>query len=110
MTLDGWDRMHSSQANRLAIDAPVWIWVVRLGKGAWWPGTVERITPGGSADITVRFECRSKGEWKYSHVFIGVTTTKARYLESRAIESGGTDRPRSAPIPLLRQPEVARLS
>ena len=109
MTLDGWARMHSSQANILAVDTPVWIWFVRLGKGAWWPGRVERITFGESADITVRFECRSKGGQKYPHVFIGLTTTKARYVELRAIEAGEADRPRSAPIPLLRQPEVAHL-
>ena len=102
--------MHSSQAHLLAVDAPVWVWIVRLGRGAWWPGTVERTTPGESADITIRFECRSKAEWKYSYVLVGVTTTKARYVELRALDAAGADRPRSAPVALLRQPEVAQLS
>lgn len=100
--------MHQSQINRLAVGTAVWIWVVRLGRGAWWPGSVERITTGESADITIRFECRPKGERKYAHVFIGISTTKARYVELRAIEAGAADRPRSAPVPLLRQPEVGR--
>lgn len=102
--------MQPSQARKLAVDTPVWIWIVRLGKGAWWPGMVESVIPGVSVDVTVRFECRSKGGQKYPHLFVGVTTTKARYVELRAPKANGTDRPRSAPVPLLRQPERVRLN
>jgi len=99
--------MKPSQANGLGVGTPVWIWIVRVGNGAWWPGVVERVATGETVNITVRFECHSNTKQKGSCVFIGVTTTKPRYLELRDINAAAADRPSSVPVPLLRRPEVA---
>ena len=54
--------MHTSYADQVISGAHVWIWVVRLGKGKWWPGVVEDVSMLANRDqptFRVRFECSS---------------------------------------------------
>ena len=87
---------------------PVWVWIVRLGKGKWWPGTVLSLRVlDGSAQVTVRFECRASEKNRLHPVaFVGVTTTRMRFLELRDVNIKGVDRPHNVPVPLLRVPEA----
>lgn len=98
--------MQPRESRHLKPGAPVWIWVVRLAKGRWWPGTVQSL---GSFDnqprATVRFECRSVNAPNKAPVIVGVTTTAMRYLELRDVQLDGVDRPRYTPVSLLERPE-----
>jgi len=87
---------------------PVWVWIVRLGKGKWWPGTVLSLeVVDGSARLAVRFECRTSEKRRLHPIaFVGVTTTRMRFLELRDVNLKGIDRPQGVPIPLLRVPET----
>lgn len=101
--------MEPSQVVQLPAGVPVWVWIVRLGKGRWWPGTVQtsRVIEG-FPHVTVRFEGRAL-ERRSSHaaaVFVGISTTRMRFLEHRDLGVKGEDRPHHVPVPLLRVPET----
>jgi hypothetical protein len=100
--------MEPSELVQLSPGAPVWVWIVRLGKGRWWPGTVQSFNvTDGLPNVTVRFEARAP-ERRNSHpaaVFMGITTTRMRFLELRDLEARGDDRPNQVPVSLLRVPE-----
>lgn len=100
--------MEPSEVVQLSPGAPVWVWIVRLGKGRWWPGTVESYKViDGLPQVTVRFEGRGP-ERRNSHaaaVFVGISTTRMRFLEHRDLAAKGDDRPHHVPVSLLRVPE-----
>jgi len=98
--------MHPRDSHRLGPGTPVWVWVVRLARGRWWPGTVETLrTVEGHLRVVVRFECRpASGNGKVP-VAAGITTTAMRYVELRNIDSNGIDQPAHAPVSLLERPE-----
>jgi hypothetical protein len=97
--------MHTSYADQVMSGTHVWIWVVRLGKGKWWPGVVAEVTTlADTPAFRVRFECSSSKKNSRPSIFVGVSTTRARYLELRDAELKGADRPRFVPISLLHQP------
>ena len=96
--------MHTSYADQVMSGTHVWIWVVRLGKGKWWPGVVEHVTMlADQPTFRVRFES-SSAKGSRQPTFVGVSTTRARYLELRDPDVKGDDRPRFVPISLLHQP------
>lgn len=102
--------MHTSYAKQLALGAHVWIWVVRLGNGKWWPGVIEEVamladqsTFQVQPTFRVRFECSSAKGLRQT-TFVGISTTRARYLELRDPELKADDRPCFVPISLLHQP------
>ena len=98
--------MEPGQSHRLTPGTPVWVWVVRLAKGRWWPGTVERLrTIDGRPRVAVKFECRRVLDRDGTPVMVGITTTAMRYLELRNINSKGFDQPRRTPVSLLERPE-----
>lgn len=98
--------MHPRESHRLRPGAPVWIWVVRLAKGRWWPGTVESLSTFDSQPrATVRFECRPAYGRNKAPVIVGITTTAMRYLEPRDLDLDGADQPRYTPVSLLERPE-----
>lgn len=101
--------MKPSEIFQLSAGAPIWVWIVRLGKGRWWPGTVESLKViDGLPQVTVRFESRGP-ERRNSHsaaVFMGISTTRMRFLERRDLADKGEDRPHHTPVPLLRTPET----
>jgi hypothetical protein len=98
--------MHPRDSHRLRPRTPVWVWVVRLARGRWWPGTVEGLrTVEGHLRVAVRFECKpANGKYK-APVAAGITTTSTRYVELRNIDSNGLDQPAHAPVSLLECPE-----
>jgi hypothetical protein len=101
--------MEPSEVVELSAGAPVWVWIVRLGKGRWWPGTVQtsRVIEA-FPHVTVRFEGRAP-ERRNSHaaaVFVGISTTRMRFLEYRDPGAKGDDRPHHVPVSLLRVPET----
>jgi len=89
---------------KLVPGAGVWIWVLRLGKGKWWPGVVEQVTVlTDQPTFRVRFEC-SSAKGSRTHIFVGISTTLARYLELRDPEVKEADRPRFVPRSLFQKP------
>lgn len=103
--------MHPTQSHRLKPGTPVWIWLVRLGRGRWWPGTVEAMQVRESKlRVAVRFECRPTSGRDQAPVMAGITTTAMRYLEFRDIRINGMDQPRHTPVSLLEHPEELELA
>ncbi len=88
---------------------PVWVWVVRLGTGKWWPGTVLSLKVlDGIARVTVRFECRTSEKARlHSIAFVGLISTRMRFLELRDPNIKEIDRPHYTPLSLLRAPEAS---
>jgi hypothetical protein len=99
--------MEPSEVKELKLAAPVWVWVVWLGKGRWWPGTVERIeTAYGLPLVEVRVESFSFSRHRTDPpVRVGLITAPMRRLELRDISVKGNDRPRFVPASRLRAPE-----
>ena len=91
----------------LSPGALVWVWIVRVGKGRWWPGTVLSIAARKPFPIIdTRFECRSVGKNGIDGpVFVGISTTRMRYLELRDANLKGNDRPNFAPSAIFAKPE-----
>lgn len=103
--------MRITEAYRLKPGSPVWIWIVHLARGRWWPGIVETMQAiNGRPRIVVRFECRaSRAQQYYPAVRAGVTTTAMRYLEGRDPNIKGIDEPHFIPASLLERPEELEL-
>jgi len=103
--------MRLTEIYKLKPGSPVWIWVVHLARGRWWPGSVETIqVVSGRPRIVVRFECRlTRGLQCYPAVRAGVTSTAMRYLERRDPNIKGIDEPHFVPASLLERPEELEL-
>src|SRR5512146_1112283 len=102
-------KMEPSEVVQLSAGAPIWVWIVRLGKGRWWPGTVEASKMiEGFPHVTVRFEgrARERRNSQAAAVFVGISTTRMRFLHHRDPGAKGDDRPHHVPVPLLRVPET----
>lgn len=99
--------MEVHQVCELGPGTPVWVWIVRVGKGRWWPGSVLSITAVEPFPmIDTRFECRSPGKKGLDGpAFVGISTTRMRYLELRNPHLKGEDRPTSAPTAIFAKPE-----
>jgi hypothetical protein len=98
--------MHPRDSHRLTPGTTVWVWVVRLARGRWWPGTVEGLrTIEGNLRVAVRFECRLAVRKNEAPVAAGITSTAMRYVEARNVNSNGIDQPTQAPVSLLECPE-----
>jgi hypothetical protein len=91
--------MEVHQVCELSSGTPVWVWIVRVGRGRWWPGSVLSITAVEPFPmIDTRFECRSAGKnGNDGPAFVGISTTRMRYLESRDPYLKGDDRPAFVP-------------
>jgi hypothetical protein len=103
--------MRITEAYRLEPGSPVWIWIVHLARGRWWPGIVETLQAiKGRPRLVVSFECRvSRGRQYYPAVRAGVMTTAMRYLEDRDPNIKGIDEPHFVPASLLQRPEELEL-
>jgi hypothetical protein len=101
--------MEPSRVVELMPATPVWVWVVRLGTGKWWPGTVLSLKVlDGIARVTVRFECRTSEKARlHSIAFVGLISTRMRFLELRDPNIKEIDRPHYTPLSLLRAPEAS---
>jgi hypothetical protein len=99
--------MKLSKLGKLKRGASVWVWVVRLGKGRWWPGAVEKVEiTNGLPLVTVRFESFSLSRHHADPpVTLGFIGAPMRRLEPRAISANGHDRPRRAPMSRVRIPK-----
>ncbi len=99
--------MKVHQVGELGPGTPVWVWIVRVGKGRWWPGSVLSITALESFPmINARFECCSAGKnGSDGPAFVGISTTRMRYLEPRDPYLKGDDRPNFVPSAILAKPE-----
>ncbi len=100
--------MEVNQACQVRPGTPVWVWIVRVGKGRWWPGSVLSVTALEPFPIIdTRFECRSVGRNGIDGpVFVGISTTRMRYLELRDPDLKGADRPNFVPSAIFAKPEV----
>src|SRR5216684_4807190 len=103
--------MRITEAYRLKPGSPVWIWIVHLARGRWWPGIVENMRAINSRPrIFVSFECRvSRERQYYPAVRAGVTTTAMRYLEDRDPNIKAIDEPHFVPASLLERHEELEL-
>ena len=98
--------MHPQQSHNLRAGTPVWVWVVRLARGRWWPGTVETLRIiNDQLRVAVKFECRRATDQEKAPVMVGITTTAMRYLEFRDVKARGLDQPHYTPVSLLERPE-----
>jgi hypothetical protein len=99
--------MEVHQISQLGPGALVWVWVVRVGKGRWWPGSVLSISALKPFPIVdARFECRAAGKNGIDGAaFIGITSTRMRYLEPRNPDLKGGDRPNFVPRAIFAKPE-----
>lgn len=102
------EEMEPSEVVELLPGAPVWLWIVCLGKGKWWPGVVQSLKViDGFPHVMVRFEGRApEGRNSHPAAFVGISTTRMRFLEHRDLKAKGGDRPRHVPVALLRVPET----
>ena len=103
--------MEVHQVCELGPGTPVWVWIVRVGKGRWWPGSVLSITAVEPFPmIDTRFECRSaRKNGIDGPAFVGISTTRMRYLELRATHLKGDDRPNFVPSAILAKPEESEV-
>jgi hypothetical protein len=78
-----------------------------MGKGRWWPGSVLSVAALKPFPIVnTRFECRSTGKnGSDGPAFVGISTTRMRYLELRDPYLKGDDRPNFVPSAILAKPE-----
>jgi hypothetical protein len=101
--------MEVHQISQVGPGAPVWVWMIRRGKGRWWPGSVLSINalePFPSIDT--RFECRSaRKNGTDGPAFVGISTTRMRYLELRDPNLKGDDRPNFVPSAIFVTPDKA---
>lgn len=99
--------MEVHQISQLGPSTLVWVWIVRVGKGRWWPGSVLSITALKPFPIIdTRFECRAAGKNGIDGpAFIGITSTRMRYLEPRNPDLRGDDRPNFVPRAIFAKPE-----
>jgi len=99
--------MEVHQISQLGPGTLVWVWIVRVGKGRWWPGSVLSITALKPFPIIdTRFECRAAGKNGIDGpAFIGITSTRMRYLELRNPDLKGDDRPNFVPRAIFAKPE-----
>jgi len=99
--------MELNQVGELGPGTSIWVWIVRSGKGKWWPGTVTRITAWEPFPIIeARFDCRSTGKnGTDGAAFIGISTTRMRNLELRDLDLKGADRPDFVPASIHATPE-----
>ena len=103
--------MEVHQICQLGPGTPVWVWIVRVGKGRWWPGTVLSIVARETFPIIdTRFECRSTGKNGIDGpAFVGISTTRMRYLELRDAHLRGDDRPNFVPSAIFAKPEQSEV-
>jgi hypothetical protein len=99
--------MEIHQISQLGPGTPVWVWIVRVGKGRWWPGSVLSISAlEPFPRIDTRFECRSAGRnGTDGPAFVGISTTRLRYLELRDPDLKGDDRPNFVPSAIFGKPD-----
>jgi len=99
--------MEPRQICQLGPGTAVWVWIVRMGKGRWWPGSVVSVLAREPFPIVnARFECRSTGKnGSDGPAFVGISTTRMRYLELRDAYLKGDDRPNFVPSAIFTKPE-----
>jgi hypothetical protein len=92
---------------QLELDTAVWVWIVRFGKGHWWPGIVQRVeAAGGLPIVKVRLQSFSLSQHQNSPpIAVGFVSVPMRQLERRDINRRGLDRPKFVPTSHLRGPE-----
>ena len=101
--------MEVHQISQLGPGTPVWVWIVRAGKGRWWLGSVLSINAlEPFPRIETRFECRSaRKNGADGPAFVGISTTRMRYLELRDPNLRGDDRPNFVPSAIFVTPDKA---
>jgi len=99
--------MEPPESNELKPNALVWVWIVRFGKGRWWPGLVVRVeSHDGTPLIMVRYQSFSRSRNRIDPpITLGWITAPMRRLERRDSSAKGSDRPRFVPTSRLRKPE-----
>jgi len=102
--------MEAHQVCQLGPGTLVWVWIVRVGRGRWWPGSVLSIAALEPFPIVdSRFECRSAGKNGIDGpAFIGISSTRMRYLELRDPDLSGDDRPTFVPVAIFAKPEESQ--
>ncbi len=96
------------EAKELELGTAVWVWIVRFGKGRWWPGTVQRL--GAAEDlliVKVQLQSFSLSQHRNSRpIAVGFVSAPMTQLERRDINRRGLDRPKFVPTSRLRRAET----
>lgn len=104
--------MEVDQVAKLFPGKPVWVWIIRMTKGEWCPGVIERIRILEHFPILeARFDGRSTQTRKRltKQSIVGICTTRMRHLEFRDPHLKGADRPGFVPISISAKPEGKEL-
>jgi hypothetical protein len=100
--------MEPSEAKGLELGTSVWVWIVRFGKGRWWPATVDGIE--AARDLpNVKLRVQSfllSRQRSTAPITVGFAYAPMRRLERRDISRRGLDRPKFVPASRLRRPET----
>jgi len=99
--------MEPEQVSKVKRGSPVWVWVVRLGKGRWWPGRVESIAFQGRLPLLkIEFEFQNSRRGRSEAPSeIGTTMARMRHVELRDPHVKAIDQPHFAPTPLMEKEE-----
>jgi len=99
--------MEPTEVKQLELDTAVWVWIVRFGKGRWWPGIVQRVeAAGGLPIVKVRFQSFSLSQHRNSRpIAVGFVSAPMTQLERRDINRRGLDRPKFVPTSLCDGPK-----
>ena len=97
--------MEPGDIGRIRCGTAVWVWVVRFGRGRWWPGIIESLQVRDSLPmLTIKFEC-SRHPMKERPVMVGIVSTRMRYVELRSPDLKAMDQPEFTPNSVLYAPE-----
>jgi len=97
--------MEPTEAKDLELGTAVWVWIVRFGKGRWWPGTVQRVGAVEGLPIA-KVSVQSFSLSQHWNSLPGFASAPMRRLERRDINRRGLDRPKFVPASRLRRPET----
>jgi hypothetical protein len=98
--------MKPTEAKELELGTGVWVWIVRFGKGRWWPGTASE-SDWRPAVGQVRLQSFSLSQQRNTPpITAGFVSRPMRRLERRDINGRRLDRPKFVPTSRLRRPET----
>jgi hypothetical protein len=74
--------MEPTEAKELELGTAVGVWIVRFGKGRWWPRTVQRVVAAGGLPIVkIRLQSFSLSQyWNSPPITLSFVSTPMRRL------------------------------
>lgn len=94
--------MEPTEAKELELGTAVWVWIVRFGKGRWWPGAVQRVeAAGGLPIVKVRLQSLLLSQHRNGPpITVGFVSAPMRRLERRDLNRRALIVPNSCRLPV----------